>query len=54
MSTFPGSPRILKGGIVLIDPDSGAVLRVIALKDDRDACTRSAPHAHCEGLVRDA
>ena len=30
MSAFPGSPRILKGGIVLIDAASSAVLRVIA------------------------
>src|SRR6185437_13825257 len=28
MSAFPGSPRILKGGIVLIDADSSAVLRL--------------------------
>jgi hypothetical protein len=28
----PISPRLLKGGIVLIDPDSGAVQRVIALQ----------------------
>ena len=31
MTTFPNSPRLLKGGIVLVDPDSGALLRVIAL-----------------------
>ena len=28
MTAFPGSPRLLKGGIVLIDPDTGAVQRV--------------------------
>lgn len=32
MTTFPGSPRLLKGGIVLLDPDTGAVQRVIALQ----------------------
>ena len=32
MTTFPNSPRLLKGGIVLIDPESGAVLRIIALQ----------------------
>jgi len=41
MTSFPGSPRILKGGIVLIDPDSAAVLRVIALQYNPDSLTRS-------------
>jgi hypothetical protein len=41
MSTFPGSPRLLKGGIVLVDPQSGAVLRVIALQYNPDTLTRS-------------
>jgi hypothetical protein len=26
MSGFPGSPRLLKGGLVLLDPDSFVVL----------------------------
>jgi hypothetical protein len=37
----PISPRLLKGGIVLIDPDSGAVRRVIALQYNPDTLTRS-------------
>ncbi|KZC15639.1 hypothetical protein RHOFW510R12_03510 [Rhodanobacter sp. FW510-R12] len=41
MSAFPGSPRILKGGIVLIDAGSSAVLRVIALQYNPDSLTRS-------------
>ena len=41
MSAFPGSPRILKGGIVLIDADTSAVLRVIALQYNPDSLTRS-------------
>ena len=41
MSSFPGSPRIVKGGIVLIDADSSAVLRVIALQYNPDTLTRS-------------
>lgn len=32
MTTFTGSPRLLKGGIVLIDPDTAAVQRIIALQ----------------------
>jgi hypothetical protein len=41
MSSFPGSPRLLKGGIVLIDPDSGSVQRVIVLQYNPDTLTRS-------------
>jgi hypothetical protein len=41
MSTFPGSPRLLKGGIVLLDPLSGTVQRVIALQYNPDTLTRS-------------
>lgn len=41
MTTFPGSPRIMKGGIVALDPTSGAVLRVIALQYNPDTLTRS-------------
>jgi hypothetical protein len=41
VSTFPGSPRLLKGGIVLIDPDSSAVQRIIALQYNPDTLTRT-------------
>ncbi len=41
MTSFPNSPRLLKGGIVLLDPDSGAVLRVIALQYNPDTLTRT-------------
>src|SRR5208337_351376 len=41
MSTFPGSPRLLKGGIVLIDPTTAAVQRVITLQYNPDTLTRS-------------
>src|SRR5262245_4792040 len=41
MSTFPGSPRLLKGGIVLIDPVSSAVQRIIALQYNPDTVTRT-------------
>ena len=36
MSIFPGSPRILKGDIVLLDPLNGAVLRVTPLRYNPD------------------
>ena len=41
MTTFPGSPRLLKGGIVLIDPTTSTVLRIITLQYNPDTLTRS-------------
>lgn len=41
MTTFPNSPRLLKGGIVLIDPSSSAVQRIIALQYNPDTLTRT-------------
>lgn len=41
MTTFPGSPKLLKGGIVLIDPGTSAVLRIIALQYNPDTLTRT-------------
>jgi hypothetical protein len=39
--TFSNGPRLLHGGIVLIDPSSGQVLRVIALQYNPDTLTRT-------------
>jgi hypothetical protein len=41
MSTFPGSPRLVRGGLVLVDPDTGAVQRIVALQYNPDTLTRS-------------
>lgn len=41
MSTFPGSPKLLKGGIVLIDAGSSAVKRVIVLQYSPDTLIRT-------------
>ena len=41
MSTFPGSPKILKGGIVVLDPQSSSVLRIIPLQYNPDTLSRS-------------
>ena len=41
MTTFPGSPRLVKGGIVLVDPVSSAVQRIIALQYNPDTLTRT-------------
>jgi hypothetical protein len=54
MSSFPGSPRLVKGGIVLLDPESGLVLKVIALQYNPSTVTRSLqmPGAGAEGGSR--
>ena len=41
MTTFPRSPKLLKGGIVLIDPDTSAVQRIIALQYNPDKLSRT-------------
>jgi hypothetical protein len=41
MSEFPGSPRLVKGGIVLVDPDTGTLLQVISLQYNPETLTRS-------------
>lgn len=41
MSAFPNSPRHTKGGLVLIDPDSGRVERIIILQHNPDTLTRA-------------
>src|SRR5215472_3242760 len=41
MSTSPISPRLVKGGIVTMDPDTTALRSVIALQYNPDSLTRS-------------
>ena len=41
MTTFPGSPRLIKGGIVLIDAGTAAVKRVIVLQYSPDSISRT-------------
>jgi hypothetical protein len=41
MSAFPGSPRLVKGGLVVLDPTSGAVLKIISLQYNPDTLTRT-------------
>src|SRR2546427_11608090 len=41
MTTFPNSPRLVKGGIVLIDANTSVVLRTIPLQYNPDTLTRS-------------
>ncbi len=41
MSNFPNSPRLLKAGLVLLNPESGATQRIIALQYNPDQLTRT-------------
>lgn len=41
MSAFPNSPKLLKAGLVLVDPDSGTVQRVIVMQYNPDSLTRT-------------
>lgn len=39
--SFPRSPRLLKGGVVLVDATSGAIQRIVALQYNPDSITRT-------------
>ncbi len=41
MSGFPGSPKLLRAGIVLISPESGAVERIISLQYAPETLSRT-------------
>ena len=49
MTTFPGSPKLLSGGIVLIDPETGAVRRIITLQYNPETLSRSLEIKGVEG-----
>ncbi len=53
MTTFPGSPPVLKAGLVLVDPGSGAVRRVVALQYTPDTLTRTLQPQGVGGETRD-
>ena len=40
-SGFPNSPRLVRGGIVTMDPDTSAIMNVIALQYNPDSLSRS-------------
>ena len=40
VTTFPNSPKLIKGGLVLVDPESAQVQRVISLQYNADTLTR--------------
>jgi hypothetical protein len=41
MSTFPGAPKTLKGGFILMDAEGKTVLRTVAFQYNPDTLTRS-------------
>jgi hypothetical protein len=41
MTTFPGSPKLLKGGLVLLDAETSALQRIIALQYNPDTLSRT-------------
>lgn len=41
MSGFPNSPQLVKGGIIIMEPDTGTVKRIISLQYNPDSLTRS-------------
>lgn len=41
MTTFPNSPKLIKGGLVLLDPESAAIRRIISLQYNPDTLSRT-------------
>ena len=53
MSTFPGSPRLARGGLVVLDALTGAVQRIITLQYNPDSVTRSLQAKGATGDTND-
>jgi hypothetical protein len=41
MTGFPNSPKLARGGLIVMDPDTGIVRRIIALQYNADTVTRT-------------
>jgi hypothetical protein len=41
MSSFPNAPKLLRGGLVALDPNTGAVQRIITLQYNPDSVSRT-------------
>ena len=41
MSSFPNSPKLIKGGLVIVDADTARVQRIISLQYNADSLTRT-------------
>ena len=53
MSSFPGSPKIIKGGLVLVDAETASVLRIISLQYNSDSLTRTLQVQTAGGTAND-
>lgn len=53
MTTFPRSPKTLQGGIVVVDPQTAAIQRVIVLQYNPDTISRSVQAQTIGGDVGD-
>jgi hypothetical protein len=40
MTTFPGSPKLVKGGLVVVDPETARVATIMSLQYNADTLTR--------------
>ena len=50
MSSFPSPPKLIKADVVLLDPESGSAVRIIALQYNPDTLNRTLqPQAVKEG-----
>jgi hypothetical protein len=49
MPTFPNSPKLIKGGVVLLDPESSRVVRVIPFQYNPASVSRSFQIQAVEG-----
>src|SRR4051794_24467702 len=41
MSSFPASPRVVKGGLALVDPETARLMRVVSLQYNPDTLSRT-------------
>ncbi len=41
MTTFPGSPNLIKGGLILLAPDTGAIQRVVSFQYNPETVART-------------
>ena len=53
MSSFPGSPKLVKGGLVLVDAETANVLRIISLQYNSNSLTRTLQVQTAGGSAND-
>ncbi|MBS0445351.1 MAG: hypothetical protein JSR59_05300 [Proteobacteria bacterium] len=53
MSSFPNSPKLIKGGLVLVDADTAQVQRIISLQYNSDSLSRTLQVQTAGGQAND-